>query len=155
MIATPGRRTIAGLSLEVGLETYAVTAGDVWLFEPRTRVLLAGDLVTLPAPLLDTACPPRWQAALDRLARVDFTRLVPGHGEPMTRAAFDTYRSAFARLLTCGRSGRPKEDCVAGWLADAQALVPEGERGFTRQLMDYYVGVLRADPANTARLCGG
>ena len=154
VIAKPGRRAIAGLPLEVGLETYAVTAGDVWLFEPKSRVLLAGDLVTLPVPFLDTACPPRWQDALDRLALIDFERLVPGHGEPMTRAAFDTYRGAFTRLLACGRSDRPKESCISGWLADAQALVPEGERGFTRALMDYYVGVLRADPAKTAKLCG-
>jgi glyoxylase-like metal-dependent hydrolase (beta-lactamase superfamily II) len=154
VITGPGKRSIAGLALEVGLETNAVTAGDVWLFSEKSRVLIAGDLVTLPAPLLDTACPARWQASLDRLAGVDFKLLVPGHGRPMTRGAFDTYRTAFAHLLACGRSDRPKEDCISGWLADAGPLVPESERSFARALMDYYVGVLRADPAKIAKLCG-
>ena len=71
------------------LEARAVTAGDVWLFDPATRVLAAGDLVTLPAPFLDTACPERWKAALDRVAhqvvladgaRVDYDRLVLATG---------------------------------------------------------------------------
>ncbi len=154
VIARGGQRTIAGLLLEVGLETHSVTAGDVWLFEPKSRVLIAGDLVTLPAPFLDTACPARWQESLERLARVDFAILVPGHGQPMDRRAFDAYRTAFDGLLACARSDRPKDQCTAGWIAAAGTLVPEGERGFTRSLTDYYVGLLRADPARIAELCG-
>ena len=101
VITKAGRRMIAGLRLDVGLETYAVTAGDVWLFETTSRVLIAGDLVTLPAPLLDTACPSRWQESLDRLARVDFALLVPGHGAPMTREGFNRYRRP---SRTCSRA---------------------------------------------------
>jgi glyoxylase-like metal-dependent hydrolase (beta-lactamase superfamily II) len=156
VVAAAGRRTIAGLPLDVGLETHAVTAADVWLFEPRSRVLVAGDLVTLPAPFLDTACPARWKDSLDRLAKVEFRLLVPGHGGPMSRAEFEAYRTAFGRLLACGASGdRAKDECVSGWLKDVGSLVPEKDHGFTRSLMDYYVGVLRQDPARTAALCGG
>ena len=30
----------------------------------------------------------------------------------------------------------------------------DGDRKFAGSLMDYYVGVLRADPAKVAKLCG-
>lgn len=155
VIARPGKKTIAGLPVDIGLETHAVTAGDLWVFEPKTRVLVAGDLVTLPAPFLDTACPARWKDSLDRLDRVEFTLLVPGHGQPMTRAEFETYRAGFTHLLACGGSDRPKDDCIAGWLKDMTSLVSGKETAFTRSLMDYYVGVLRKSPAEVGRLCGG
>ena len=154
VVREAGRRSLGGLDVEIGLERHAVTAADVWLFEPKSRTLVAGDLVTLPAPFLDTACPARWREALDRLTAVDFTRLVPGHGQPMSRAGFVTYRNAFANLLACGGSDRSKEACITGWLKDVATLVPEKEEAFTRSLMDYYVGVLRGDPAQIARRCG-
>ena len=50
-------RRITGRDFVLHLESHAVTAGDVWVFDPKTRVLAAGDLVTLPVPFLDTACP--------------------------------------------------------------------------------------------------
>src|SRR4029079_19009156 len=65
--------TLAGRRLVLRLETNAVTATDVQVFDPQTKVLAAGDLVTLPVPFFDTACPARWKDALGRLAAVDFT----------------------------------------------------------------------------------
>ena len=42
--------TLAGRRLQLRLETYAVTASDVQVFDPKAKVVAAGDLVTLPAP---------------------------------------------------------------------------------------------------------
>jgi glyoxylase-like metal-dependent hydrolase (beta-lactamase superfamily II) len=50
VIEKSARTTIAGRALQVHLESNAVTAGDIWVFDPKTHVLLAGDLITLPAP---------------------------------------------------------------------------------------------------------
>jgi glyoxylase-like metal-dependent hydrolase (beta-lactamase superfamily II) len=148
-------RTLAGRPLRLGYVARAVTAGDVWVFDPATRVLAAGDLVTLPAPFLDTACPAGWQKALDALAETDFTTLVPGHGPPMTPQDFRTYKTAFGGLLACAASDRVKNDCIDGWTKDAAALLKDEDPGFVRPLVDYYVGLLRGDPARIARLCAG
>ena len=56
-ITSSGQVNIAGRDLQLHLESHAVTAGDVWVFDPETRVLLAGGLVTLPAPFFESACP--------------------------------------------------------------------------------------------------
>jgi glyoxylase-like metal-dependent hydrolase (beta-lactamase superfamily II) len=155
VVTAPGSRTIAGRALELGLEDHAVTAGDVWVFDPATRVLAAGDLVTLPVPLFDTACPESWKASLDRLAKKDFRVLVPGHGAPLSPEAFDTYRSAFDHLVACAASAAPKDDCVGGWMKDAGTLIEGEDPKWVRFMLDYYVGnQLRGDPAQAAKLCG-
>jgi len=136
VLAEPGRVILAGRAFEVGVEKPAVTAGDVWLFDPATGVLIAGDLVTLPVPFLDTACPPKWEASLDKLSKVDFDLLVPGHGPPLTRRQFATYRKAFSALLACKQE---KGTCVDGWMAAIAPLIPAEEGEFARMLMGYYV----------------
>lgn len=159
-VTASGERTLAGRTLRIGLETHAVTAGDLWLLDPETGVLAAGDLVTLPAPFFDTACPERWRSALDRLAETGFELLVPGHGEPMTRAAFETYRRAFGALLDCAASSeRANEACIDGWLDGAGDLIPEPDRPLARSLLAYYLDAsllaTPSDPAKRAELCGG
>ncbi len=146
---------IAGRRLELHLEKYSVTAGDVWVFDPATRTLAAGDLVTLPVPFLDTACPARWKSALYNLAHADFKLLVPGHGAPMQRREFETYRSAYGNLLACTASTKLKAECIDGWVHDAGALIAEKDRAFANSLLDYYVDTsLRPEPAKAAKLCG-
>jgi cyclase len=57
------------------------TAGDAFLYLPDERVLLTGDLVTVPCPFPGTAYFADWIRALDRLESIGATTIVPGHGE--------------------------------------------------------------------------
>lgn len=144
---------VAGRNLELHLER-AVTAGDLWVFDRKTHTLLAGDLVTLPAPFFDTACPQRWSRTLAGLSEIHFRELIPGHGAPMNRRGLATYRKAFDGLLDCAASSQSKSDCVAGWIRDAGALLPQGDRPYARGLVDYYMDqVLRAAPERREKLC--
>ena len=115
-----------------------------------------GDLVTLPVPFLDTACPSGWSAALGRLLAVDFERAIPGHGPVMTRTQLEAYRLAFDGLLACAATTRPVGECADAWIAGLGDLLPAAEHAFTRQLLDYYVGpLLRGDPGPIAARCEG
>ncbi|MBV8519475.1 MAG: MBL fold metallo-hydrolase [Acidobacteria bacterium] len=152
VITSSGPRTIAGRTLRVGLETNSVTAGDVWLFDESRSVLVSGDLITLPAPFLDTACPSRWGESLDRLAALDFDLVIPGHGAPMTRKQFTAYQSAYHALVSCAASTNEKQRCIDDWTAAIRPLSDADEK-FTRSLMGYYVDVLRSDAAK-ARCAG-
>jgi len=136
---------LSGLGLSIGVERGAVTAGDVWVYEPTSQVLAVGDLVTLPAPLFDTACPERWATALERLSTIRFRWLVPGHGEPLGRGQFVIYRESFDRLLRCAASTAAKPQCVDGWLRDAGGLFPRDQQPLARSLLSHYFDqVLRA-----------
>lgn len=155
VISRSGARSIAGRELVLNLETDAVTAGDIWVFDPQTRIVVAGDLVTLPVPFFDTACPVRWARALERLSATDFELLVPGHGEPMNREAFERYRGAFENLLACAASEETDRSCVDGWIRDAGGLISGVDEKRLDSFLGYYLeNSLRGDPAQRAKLCG-
>ena len=138
VIGASGAKTIAGRTLAIELEKDTVTAGDVWIRDGASGVVIAGDLVTLPAPFLDTADAKRWEAALERLAKTDFALLIPGHGPPLTRRQFAVYRTAFGKLIGC------RDKCVDGWMESVGPLIPGEDPAFTRLLMEYYTGLLES-----------
>lgn len=149
-------RRLGGRNLDIRVAAHAVTEGDLRVFDTQTRTLIAGDLVTLPAPLFDTACPEQWAASLEELARTPFTTLVPGHGPPMTPAQFAQYRKAFDRLLICTAQASEAAPCVDGWLADASSLIDPADTDYTRQLLDYYYDqVLKKGAPGRQRWCAG
>ncbi len=154
--ALDARRMInpAGQRLQVGYEAAAVTGGDLWVYDPSSRVLAAGDLVTLPVPFLDTACAPGWRTALAHLEAVPFEQLIPGHGAPMSRADFTAWRSAFDSLLTCTAGHAPDTACIDGWIGALGSLLPTAEHPRARAMLGYYVKQhLRAEPAQRDRFC--
>ena len=147
---------LAGRALRVGVERNAVSGGDVWMLDPATGVLAAGDLVTLPVPFLDTACAPGWRAALGRIEALPFTQLVPGHGPVMSRADVARWRGAFDALLDCAASQRPPTACSAAWASGLGPLLPPAEqRRATAMLEFYFAEHLRADAAQRDRYCVG
>lgn len=144
-VETSGPLSLAGRRVEVRLATDAATQGDVWLYDPATRVAIVGDLVTLPAPFLDTACPTGWLKALEAVSATPFTTLVPGHGPVMDRPMFDRYRAGFAALVDCAVSTRPAAACADAWSPAASQVDPATDPARARRMAAYYVGeVLRA-----------
>jgi len=151
VIAASRAETIGGRHLRINLAADAATAGDIWVYDPRSRIAAVGDLVTLPAPYLDTACPDGWRAALARIAATRFVTAIPGHGEIMTRNQFALYRAAFDTFIDCAQSSRPVALCATNWAAMVKPLlgadpqVPRRARGGAA----YYVGLLRANGGNS------
>jgi glyoxylase-like metal-dependent hydrolase (beta-lactamase superfamily II) len=153
VVSASGKKKIAGKTLDVNLAPNAATAGDVWLYDPSTRVAAVGDLVTLPVPFLDTACPVGWSAALAQIWATPFKIAIPGHGAPMTRDDFATYRKAFNDFIACAASNRAADECVSGWLNDAARFLGKDDAALKRAkgLAAYYVsGVLRKNGGKSA-----
>jgi glyoxylase-like metal-dependent hydrolase (beta-lactamase superfamily II) len=146
VIAVSGTMTLGGRPLRVNLARDAATAGDVWLYDEEIRVAVLGDLVTLPAPFLDTACPEGWKVALQQVAATPFEVAIPGHGGTMTRAQFLLYQAAFEAFIACSNSVRPEGECATGWVESIRTFLaddpPEQQRA--REMAGYYVGMLRA-----------
>ena len=147
VIADMGTITLGGLTLQLKLALDAVTAGDVWLYDEASRVAALGDLVTLPAPFLDTACPQGWKAALAQVAATPFTVAIPGHGAPMNRGQFLLYQAAFEAFIDCSSSSRPEDECASRWTDSIRPLLSDDprEQRQANGMAAYYVGVLRAN----------
>jgi glyoxylase-like metal-dependent hydrolase (beta-lactamase superfamily II) len=152
-VVRAGEMAIAGRRLTVNLAPYAVTEADVWIYEPRERLVIAGDLVVAMVPFMDTACAEGWRDALDSIAATPFETLVPGHGDLMSRGQFMQWRSAFNNLLTCAAGESRRHDCIAGWMRDAAPFIPEGETR-VEGMVGYYIDTrLRAEPEERFRYC--
>lgn len=75
------------------------TAGDLVVWLPSARILVAGDLVVRPVPFAFDVWPRSWAGVLRTLSHWDAEVIVPGHGAPLAESGY---------LLQ-----------LAGWLCDA------------------------------------
>lgn len=138
--------TIGGRTLQLHAAN-AASAGDVWLYDPAAKLVATGDLITLPAPFLDTACPTMWRLALEDVLATPFERAVPGHGREMTRADVTLYRDAFVALLECAAGDAPEAACARAWALSAAPLLDDAaaDAGQAEAYARYYVeNILRA-----------
>ena len=148
---------IAGRSIDARVTDKAVSDADLWLFDVPSKVAVIGDLATVPVPYFETACPDRWQAALDEVWATPFETAIPGHGAPMSRAQFDVYRQSFGAFVSCVKSESAPAQCASGWAEGVGTLIgndPARRKAVTANA-EYYVGYLRSNggkaPDCTAR----
>lgn len=71
----------------------AHTEGDVFVYLPREKVVITGDAVIGWTPFMGDGYPEDWVGTLDRLAQLDFTHIIMGHGAPAGRDWLRTFRS--------------------------------------------------------------
>ena len=147
-----GTQVIGGRAFELRVADGAVTDADLWIYDSASGVAVIGDLVTLPAPFFETACPAKWRKALDDVWATPFTLVIPGHGEPMSRAGFDGYRASFNAFMDCVDGSSEPGQCAAAWADGIATLVgsDDGALGMARGYAEYYVGMLRENGGKSA-----
>ncbi|MDR7272114.1 glyoxylase-like metal-dependent hydrolase (beta-lactamase superfamily II) [Pelomonas saccharophila] len=144
-VKAAGPLTLAGRRLQVGVET-AVSGGDLWVLDTASGLLAVGDLVTLPVPFMDTACPPAWREALARISAQPFKQLVPGHGPVMSRADFERWRSGYEALLDCADQGLHPAACAAVWRSRVDSWLDDAGRARVSGMLGYYFKTLLQAP---------
>ena len=145
---------IAGRKLDLHVAHFAATEADLWVFDPKARLALVGDLVVDIVPFMDTACPDGWAKALRDVERIPFTTLIPGHGPVMNRTDFLQWKTAYDNLLSCGRSTADKKSCIAGWQKDAARFIDEAHRDYVPEALNYYIDTrLRSSPEEQQKYC--
>lgn len=153
-VTQSGRMVIGGRPLDVHLAKFAATEGDTWIYDPKTRTAMVGDLVVDIVPFMDTACPDGWARALKEVEATPFTTLIPGHGAPMTRPDFLQWKKAYDNLVACGHSTTDIKECVAGWQHDAGQFIDEAHKAYVPDAAQYYVETrLRSSPEEQQKYC--
>jgi glyoxylase-like metal-dependent hydrolase (beta-lactamase superfamily II) len=144
-VTRSGSLSLAGKTLDVRVTDKAVSDADVWIYDTSSRVAVIGDIVTMPVPYFETACPDRWRASMDEVWATPFETAIPGHGRPMTREQFDVYRKAFTGFVACVRSEKPAAACGTTWVEGTASLIGDdpARRKAIAANMEYYVGYLR------------
>jgi glyoxylase-like metal-dependent hydrolase (beta-lactamase superfamily II) len=151
-LTTSSTMTIGGRALDVHVVNDAVTDADVWLYDPASKIAVIGDIVTVPVPYFETACPDGWKGALDAVWASPFETVVPGHGRLMTRDQFNAYRQGFKPFIDCVRSDAPPSQCSAAWVTATKSLIGEDEarQKAVAANMAYYVAYLRKSGGKAA-----
>ncbi|MCF2515810.1 MBL fold metallo-hydrolase [Sphingomonas sp. G124] len=153
-ITASGPMRIAGRKIDIHVAHFAATEADLWLYVPEERLAIAGDLVVDIVPFMDTACPDGWKKALSQIEAMPFVTLIPGHGAPMDKAQFLSWKRAFDVFVDCGRSTRPKAECIAGWKRDAASFIDPAHSEYVTEAADYYIDTrLRSSPEEQQKYC--
>ena len=153
-VTASGPVEIGGRRLVLNVAPFAATEADLWIHDPAAGLIVAGDLVVAEVPFMDTACADGWRRALEAIAATPFTTLIPGHGEPMDRPAFLSWKRAFDNLLDCAASPVARASCIAGWRRDAAAFQRPGRGAMIDEMTGYYLDTrLRAAPEERERFC--
>jgi glyoxylase-like metal-dependent hydrolase (beta-lactamase superfamily II) len=94
------------------------TGGDIVVYLPAERVLITGDLLTAGIPYMGDGYVPDWIETLERLKRLQFDVVLPGHGQAFReRERIDYLQSYFAdfwsQVVSLHRAGVPAPEAAA------------------------------------------
>jgi len=145
------RLYLGGREIQVLHHDRAVTPGDAFLYLPRERVLVTGDLLVNPISFALSSYPTGWLRTLERLETIDASVIVPGHGDPLhdkvlLRATMDVFRE----LLRQGKDAKARgldpnaaREAILPSLASLKATItgndPARGAAFDIQLVDWYL----------------
>jgi cyclase len=110
----------------------AHTEGDVFVYLPREKVVITGDAVIGWTPYMGDGYPEDWAGTLDRLAQLDFTHIIMGHGDVVGRDWLRTFRAYVHDMVAAVR----KEVAAGATLDEVKqrvtaALAPTYETPFS------------------------
>ena len=98
------------------------TAGDTVIYLPAEKILCAGDLLDHPVPYLYGGIPTEQAATLTKMAELDATTIVPGHGDVLHDK---TYIWLVIDLLNTVNASVEKALNQGKTLDEAMELVPK------------------------------
>ena len=105
----------------------AHTEGDVFVYLPKEKVVVTGDALIGWTPYMGDGYPEDWAGTLDRLAALDFTQIIMGHGAPTGREWLATFRGYVSDMVEAVR-----EEAARG------ATLEETQRRVTDKLAPAY-----------------
>lgn len=114
----------------------AVTPGDSFLYLPKEKVLITGDLLINPMSFALVAYPTGWLHTLEKMDSLEAVTIVPGHGTPINdKALLETHIAVFRELLRIGAESK------------AQGLDPDKARAVAMPVLkDLMVKMTGDDP---------
>jgi glyoxylase-like metal-dependent hydrolase (beta-lactamase superfamily II) len=99
------------------------TSGDVVVYLPKEKIVATGDLLHGWLPFMGDSFPPEWVATLDQLGKLDFDRILGGHGGVKPRSHLTTFRDYLAALIEETRRARQRGETLDQAKASVKAAL--------------------------------
>jgi glyoxylase-like metal-dependent hydrolase (beta-lactamase superfamily II) len=143
--------TLGAREIDVLHYDRAVTPGDTFLYLPKEKILITGDLLVNPISFALSCYPTGWLRTLERMDQLDATVIVPGHGEPLQdrtllHATMDVFRILLREGNAAKERGLSADEAKAAILPQLQpliAIITGGDarlrQPFEVQLVDWYL----------------
>jgi cyclase len=140
--AVSGPRTTLnehGREIQLLLLGRAHTDGDIFIYLPKEKVIATGDAVVDWMPFLGDGYPEDWIQTLNALEQVDFTHIIPGHGDVVTKERISFLRSYLTDLIAAVQQA----DAAGANLEEmmptvADQLAPKYEYGMSKYPLGQY-----------------
>jgi glyoxylase-like metal-dependent hydrolase (beta-lactamase superfamily II) len=129
-----------GREIQLHVVGRAHTDGDVFVYLTKEKVLVTGDAVVDWMPFIGDGFPEEWVQSLTTLEKLDFTHLIPGHGDvaPKTQLTFlKNYLADLVAAVKKAAADRATLDEMKSKIADQ--LAPKYEVGMSK----YWTGRYR------------
>jgi cyclase len=129
----------------------AVTPGDAFVYLPREKILLAGDLIVNPITFALSGYPSEWLRTLEKIDALEVSTIVTGHGPPLhDKALLHATMDVFRVLLREGKAAKAKgltpdqaKAAILPGLHDLMVKItgdnPSRNDAFRVQLVDWYL----------------
>jgi glyoxylase-like metal-dependent hydrolase (beta-lactamase superfamily II) len=129
----------------------AVTPGDAFLYLPRERIVVTGDLLVNPISFALSCYPSGWLKTLEFIDALDASILVPGHGDPLRdKGLLRATMAVFRELLKKGANAKARDldpdaakaeilPTLRELMVQITGDVPAANTAFATQLVDWYL----------------
>ena len=129
-----------GREIQLHVVGRAHTNGDVFVYLPKEKILVTGDAVVDWMPFIGDGYPEDWVQSLATLEKLDFTHIIPGHGDVAPKAQITFLKNYLADLIAAVKKAaadRATLDEMKSKVADQ--LAPKYEAGMSK----YWTGRYR------------
>lgn len=106
-----------GREIQIG-HARGITIGDTYLFMPKEKILITGDLLLSPYPYaIGGSYPADWLRALEKFAAWKPSIIIPGHGDPQSpeflQQNITLFRTILQQVKQSKNSGATNEETKA------------------------------------------
>src|SRR5437763_9898997 len=98
-VATTTTLREGGREIQLHVLRRAHTNGDLFIYLPKEKVVATGDALIDWMPFMNDGYPEDWINTLTALEKLDFTSIVPGHGEVLPKSHVAFFRGYFVDLI--------------------------------------------------------
>jgi cyclase len=129
----------------------AVTPGDSFLYLPKEKIVITGDLLVNPVSFALSSYPAGWIKTLEYIDSLDAAVIVPGHGEPLRdekllKGTLAVFKELVKRGTDAKARGLDPDGARAEIMPQFKELmvaitgdVPAVNRAFETQLVDWFL----------------
>jgi cyclase len=115
------------------------TDGDLYVYLPKEKVVVTGDALIDWMPFLNDGFPEEWVQTLNNLEKLDFTHIIPGHGDVLPKSGLTFFRNYLSDLIAAVK----KASADGATLAEMQSkvgdqLAPKYEAGMSKHPLGRY-----------------